>query len=312
MNKTVQKVIPIILSVIGSAGVVGTSILAVRDSKKYSAADKTITKKATFKKFVKCYWPTILCGTATIGSITAGTIFSKKTEASLSAAVVMLERGYSKYQNKVKEVLGKDAHMNVVKSMAKDEAEKLNLPDKDKDGRLLYYNQYIGHFYAKQEDVNRALLNMNMRLHSSIVNTMVKWEEKGICTIKQFVDESKAELIDEDIYKTYKDFGWSIEYLSDLCEDEWIYDGYNDEKKADGSDVRVLLFATIDPIYLPNGWDHDKYLVERSEKWHGLIEDDPQSDEEAYKNNISETAKYLKKCEEEDGDLPPWTTYEFD
>lgn len=311
MNRNFQKAVPIILSVIGSVGVVGTSILAVKNSKKHSEIEKTNNKKEDIKNFLKCYWPSILCGVATVGSITAGTIISKKTEASLSAGIIMLERGYNKYQGKVKQLLGKEVHENIIRDIAKDEAKELNLPSKDKDGRLLYYNQYIGHFYAKPEDVNRAILNMNMRMHSSPVNTVVKWEEKGKCTLKQFVDDAKAELLDEKIFAGFKDYGWTYEYLSDMCEDEWIYDGYNEQLK-DEPETRVLIFMTCEPIYLPNGWDHAEYLLERSEKWHGLIEDDPQSDEEAYKNNISEIVKYLKKCEKEDGDLPPWTTYEFD
>ena len=76
---------------------------------------------------------------------------------------------------------------------------------------------------------------------------------------------------------------------------------------------------TCEPIYLPNGWDHSEYLLARSEKWHGLIEDDPQSDESTlvwskeHQDALDEINRELKKLDEkEDGDLPPWTTYEFD
>lgn len=290
MNK-IKKALPIVLSIFGSVGVVGTAIVSVKNSRNYyKNAPHTDDKKEKMKDFFKYYWQAILCGSATMASITAGTIISKRAEASLSAAVLLLERGYNKYQGKVKEVFGADAHANILRDVGKDETKELDLPSKTKNGKLLFYNTYIGHFYATQEDVNRALINMNMRLHASIANTVIPWEEKGICTIKQFVNDANAEIVDKKIYESYKDFGWSYEYLSDMCEDEWIYDGYN-EKLSNEPDVKVLVFMTLDPIYIPNGWNHEKYLVKRSEKWHGtLIEDDAQADE----------------------DLPPWTTYEFD
>ena len=278
MNNKVKKVLPIIFSIAGSAGVIGTSVLAVKNSKKYYDSPHDVGAKAKIKEFFKFYWPSILAGTATIGSITAGTIISKKTEASLSAAVIMLEQGYNKYQNKVKDILGIDTHKNILKEIAKDETNTLKLPKQTDDGRILYYNNYIGHFYAKKEDVTRAILNMNMRLHNSYCSKMVLPKEKGICTIAQFVEESKAELLDKSLFNSYKDFGWTLEYLNDVAEDEWIYDGYCEYSDSEPF-VTYLSFLTIDPIYIPNGWDHTNYLMEQAEKWHGTFISEPQCDE---------------------------------
>lgn len=154
---------------------------------------------------MKSYWPTILVGAATIGSITAGTILSKKAEASLSAAVIMLERGYNKYQGKVKSIFGKSAHENILKEIADDETKKLNLPTSIKNtNQVLFYNTYIGHFYATKEDLTRAILNMNMRLNSAYSNKIVSDSEKGVCTLKQFVEEANAHILDKEAYEAYK------------------------------------------------------------------------------------------------------------
>lgn len=277
MNNKVQKVLPVILSIAGSIGVVGTSIMAVKNSKNFNVEEGD-DNKVKAKKFIKAYWPSILIGTATVGSITAGTIISKKVEASLAGAVIMLERGYNKYQGKVKEVLGIDTHNKILGEIAKDDAKKLNLKPETSDHRKLYYNKYIGHFYANQEDIYRALLNMNMRLNSTYASDMLKDEEKGVCTIYQFIEDSKAELLDEKIADVHKDFGWTSEYLNDVCEEGWIYDGYSNSV-VDGKEVTVIEFVAPEAIYIPTGWNHDKYLEDRSKKWHGTYIEDQQCDE---------------------------------
>lgn len=277
MNNRIQKVLPVILSIAGSIGVIGTSIMAVKNSKNFKIEEGD-DNKVKVKKFIKAYWPTILVGTATVGSITAGTIISKKVEASLTGAVIMLERGYNKYQGKVKEILGIDTHNKILSDIAKDDAEKLKLKPEIEGEKKLYYNKYVGHFYAKKEDVLRAILNMNMRLNSTYASDMIKDNEKGVCTISQFIEEAKAEVLDEKIANVNKEMGWTSEYLNDVCEEGWIYDGYS-SSVVDGQEVTVIEFVAPEAIYIPEGWNHDKYLRDRSDKWHGTYIEDQQCDE---------------------------------
>ena len=85
MNRTFQKVAPIILSILGSSGVVATAILAVKATPKAQKRIKEIkeeslklnakTNKLTvIKALAPCYLPTAIVGGITIASIISGTI----------------------------------------------------------------------------------------------------------------------------------------------------------------------------------------------------------------------------------------------
>ena len=98
---------PIVLAVTGSVGVIATSVLVAKETpktnKKLEEVIEDDKKKKLFKKgtiIVKSYWPAILCGVGTIGSIVASTIISKRTEASLIATATVLSQEWNKYKYK--------------------------------------------------------------------------------------------------------------------------------------------------------------------------------------------------------------------
>ena len=108
MNET-KKALPIIFSIIGSLGTIGTAVLVAKETPKVQEKlkeKKDISKIEYLKILGKGYLPAILAGVATISSITASTIISKKTEASLIATTAVLSQGWNKYKYKIKDVLG--------------------------------------------------------------------------------------------------------------------------------------------------------------------------------------------------------------
>ena len=248
MNKF-SKVTPIILSIVGSAGVAGTALLAIKDTKK-------VVPEGT--KTFKRYLPTILVGGASIASIAVGTIISKKTEAALGATVVALEQTYNRYQGKVKQMLGVENHQEFMKQIADEDIAKAE----SADGKKLYWNEYIGRFKAKPELVMEALSNMNMRLNTNPEDEMREKNEYGWCSFEQFILDCDGEILDQDKYEMYKDYGWALSYLEDKGADSyWIYSN----RMAGQNDLQgytIIEFRGIPlPIAYPEHYSEDYYWL---------------------------------------------------
>lgn len=275
-----KKVVPVILSVVGSAGVIGTGYLAVRAGQKNPTKPLPVEGETKFKYFIrtlKPYIPTIAVGTATIASITASTIMSKKIEASLSATVLMLEQGYKKYKGKVKDVLGEDKHKEILAKIAEDDYK--DYPAK-KGEKELFQNEYLGFFYAEKWKVERAYNAMNMRLNAAPDKGLVDPEQMGWYTLDDFIFDSDAELLDDTYEKTWKNFGWSRDYLDDSWDDTWINTW---ERPADESDpdfnnshnYTIIFFDTLGPIYDPRyaqnvgSYDPEHNILDR--EYHEIV-----------------------------------------
>ena len=124
MNKVqyfLKKHSPTILTVAGAAGVVGTSVLAVKatpkalmlleDAKKEKGAD--LTPVEVVKVAWKPYIPAVLVGVSTIVCIFGINRLSAKNQATLMSAYALLDNSYKEYREKVKELYGEEADHNV-------------------------------------------------------------------------------------------------------------------------------------------------------------------------------------------------------
>lgn len=105
---------PTILSCLGAAGVVSTSIFTAKATTKASA----LIEQATLEKGEKLeplevinvalpvYIPAILSGVATVACIFGANTLNKNHQASLIAAYGMLDQSYKEYKAKVEELHG--------------------------------------------------------------------------------------------------------------------------------------------------------------------------------------------------------------
>lgn len=112
---------PTILSIAAVAGVVGTVVVT---SKAAVEADKRIPKDSTKLEAVKSVWdvyiPVVAVGGATIACIFCSNALSRKQQAALAAAYVALNKSYTEYKDKVKELFGEDGQAKVRDEIAKD------------------------------------------------------------------------------------------------------------------------------------------------------------------------------------------------
>lgn len=162
MNKTqyfLRKHSSTILTVAGATGVVVTSVLAVKATPKalllLEEAKKEKGDELTPVEVVKTAWkpyiPTFLVGTSTIACIFGINYLSIKNQASLMSAYALLDSSYKEYQNKVKELHGEEADINVKHEMAKAKLDDALIVE---EGKMMFFDYYsMNWFESTMESV---------------------------------------------------------------------------------------------------------------------------------------------------------------
>lgn len=130
-----RKASPTILSGLGAAGVIVTSVLAVRatpkalrkiraDSKVNHDGDpEAYSKLEAVRSAWVCYIPAAISGTATIFCIFGANVLSKHQQAALTSAYALLNDSYNNYKDKLKELYGEEAHQKIIDAIAAEKAK---------------------------------------------------------------------------------------------------------------------------------------------------------------------------------------------
>lgn len=160
MNKVqyfLKKHSSTILTAAGAAGVVGTSVLAVKATPKamllLEDAKQSKGEELTPVEVVKVAWkpyiPAVLTGMGTIACIVGINYLSAKNQATLMSAYALLERGYKEYQDKVSELYGEDGERNVKHEIVKSKYNGEEIEDPDK---MLFFDYYSMNFFESTMD----------------------------------------------------------------------------------------------------------------------------------------------------------------
>ena len=232
MNSKLQRALPVVFSALASVGVAATAYSVAKETKKaQSSIDEAFAskdKKKIFVTFVKSYKWSLAIGTATIASITAGTVISKKIEASLSAAVIMLNRSFVRYKNKAKQILGEKAH-EITAELSKDDYEKNKKAIDESNphnGKQLFCLADSGiFFWATMADVAFALNDSNARIRKPDYKT--KCDTKFYASYESFLYDACADITDRtadgtDIDEETFGWGWSADYLMNMYGDDTL------------------------------------------------------------------------------------------
>lgn len=254
MNRNIQRSMPIVLSTIGSIGVVATGILvakaAEKTNKNIREAKEKNDKKGAVKAFFKGYYPALIVGGATISSIVAGTIISKRTEMSLTATTLMLDATLRRYKGKLKEVFGDKAEI-ITDSILNDEYKKLPKESKElTDGEMMYCEEHVGCFKAKPSDFEAAICLMNEKIQFI----------QGWASLRQFLEDCHAKMVNNgfDIDNISYDYGWYKEYIDDVVDATSVIDithssflHVNKEPHYDANGVvdYYMIKFDVDPIF---------------------------------------------------------------
>ena len=214
LGKAARKHSPEILTGIGIAGMLSTTVLAVRATpkalmlieekkreKKFAGEQPELTKIEVVKTAWKPYIPAAVTGVASVACLVGASSVNARRNAALAAAYALSETTLADYKEKVVETIGEKKAQEVKDAIAKDQIEK-NPPSKstviatDK-GETLCYDSISGRYFKSDiEYIRRAVNNLNERL---LFDTHV--------SLNEYYDEIGL----EEIFPMGEDLGWTVD-----------------------------------------------------------------------------------------------------
>ena len=159
-----------ILTVVGGAGVVGTTVLGIKATPKaltlLDNAEKEkgeeLTKLEKVKVAAPVYIPTMVTGAATLACIFGANALNKRQQAGLMSAYALLDSSYKEYKAKVEELYGEEANTRVKDEIAKDKYEETDIQN---DEQLFYDDFSNQYFISTPTKVMLAEYNVNRDIH---------------------------------------------------------------------------------------------------------------------------------------------------
>ncbi len=244
-EKSLKKHSPEILTGIGIAGMVTSTVLAVRstpkalmliEERKLDLNTEEITKTEIVKTTWKCYIPTVITSGLSIACIIGASSVNVRRNAALATAYTIADTARKEYRQKVIETLGEKKDVLVRDAIAKDKVDS-NPPETQQiiitgNGSSMCYEPLSGKYFESDiEKVRRAINELNRRmLEDTYVSLNDFYEELGV-----------------DSTKLGDRLGWRI----DTC---GLIEVTFSSQVTDGKPVLVIDF--IDPPM----YDYDKWL----------------------------------------------------
>ena len=176
---TLDKNAPTILTGVGAAGVISTSVLAaVETPKAMRAIEKAdaekgepLTRMEMVKTAAPCYIPAALNGALSIACIIFSHKMSMGRYAALAAAYSLTETSYKEFREKASEFLTEHQEQKVLDEIAKDHVlanppkESTIITVGNKTGQTLCYDSVSGRYFMSDIEVLRKAEHcLNKRL----------------------------------------------------------------------------------------------------------------------------------------------------
>lgn len=203
MNKAevlLKKYSPLILTSLGSIGVIVTSVLTAKATIKAKKLIEDVEEDISYKldlkddftQIIKIAWkpyiPAIISGGATISCIFGAHFLNKRAQASLASAYALLSNSYKEYVDKSKELYGEDAEKQIKSEVAKSKYDTTFIKV-DTDTHLFFDYQSMRYFESTFDDVKRAEDFVNQELAASgYVHLNTFYEALGIDKLENFGD----------------------------------------------------------------------------------------------------------------------------
>lgn len=236
----IKKNASTILSYLGSAGVVATTVMAVKATPKAlslmeDAEEKKGEKLSKWEKVNVAgpvYIPSVITGVATVACILGANVISKRQQATLISAYALLDTSYREYKKKTDELYGEEAGQHIREEIAKDKyAGDSELLD---DNKELFFDFYSGRYFeSTKEAVMWAQYETNRAL---VVN--------GAVCLNEYYDFLGLEPLPE-----YELLGWSCGKIDEMYWHPWIEFDHEETIIDEESECNEGLNCTI--IYMP-------------------------------------------------------------
>ncbi|MBS6180519.1 MAG: hypothetical protein KH921_07000 [Erysipelotrichaceae bacterium] len=174
-----KKHSPEILTGIGIAGMITTTVLAVRatpkalilmEEKKKETEENTLAPVEVVKTTWICYVPAAVTGAVSVACLVGASSVNVRRNAALATAYTLSESALKEYQNKVVEVIGEKKEQVVRDAIAKDKIEQNPVSSREviitEKGNTLCYDAVSGRYFKCDIDKLKKAeneLNRQMR-----------------------------------------------------------------------------------------------------------------------------------------------------
>ena len=257
IGKTIFKNSPTILTGISVAGLITTTLLAVRatpralmllEDEQCARREKakthepvgilpdSLTKKETVMITWKCYVPAAISGVITIACIMSANSINLRRNAALAGLYSLSETALKEYQAKVIETIGQNKERKIKDELAKDKITRNPVEEKKVihtgKGEVLCYDAFSGRYFRSDIEYIRKVLN---NLSSDLLTNIDKFT-----TLNDIYSELGLREI-----KTGDMLGW---YIDDMRRGS-IEPNFSSHLTEDGKPCLVLDFADM-PRYI--------------------------------------------------------------
>ena len=215
---------PTILTVLGIAGVVGTTVMAIKATPKAmklikAKKDELNTDKLTPTELVqttwKCYIPSALIGAGTIVCIIGIGVMDKRNQAALTSAYAMLNESYKQYRQAAKKVYGEDADNKIHAEMAKDARvasyewgyQVYNMDMDPESEQVLFYDLTSKKYFTT---TMAAVLNAQYHVNRNLAI-------RGDCSLNEYLSFLGIDGVDKG-----DEMGWDISYMVEEMDSYWL------------------------------------------------------------------------------------------
>lgn len=218
--KRAQKVLsdrsPEILTGLGIAGMITTTVLAVKatpkalelinEAKREIGTDK-LTPIDTVKTAWKCYIPATVTGAASIACLIGASSVHLKRNAALATAYKLSETALTEYREKVIDTIGEKKEQLVREKIDKDHIDRNPVSKNEvivtKRGNTLCYDYMSGRYFMSDIDLIKKAENE--------INKRMLHDMFGYASLNEFYDE-----IGLDRVGTGEKLGWNVHNLVDV------------------------------------------------------------------------------------------------
>lgn len=230
-----------ILTYVGGAGVITTSVLAVKATPKalliLEAAERekgeALTKMEVVQAAGVVYIPPLLVGVSTLACIFGANILNKRQQAALTSAYVLLDSSFKNYKGKVDDLYGEGTDDHIREEIAKDQYKDEEIEATD-DGKHLYYDDFSKRYFRSTKE---TMLEAECILNKSVI------DDCG-ATVNEFYEMIGLDKIDGgDI------LGWSAPQLFETYWSSWVNFRHELVENEEGEEFTIIYMTEPMPNF---------------------------------------------------------------
>ena len=178
IKASISRHSPEILTGIGIAGMVTTTILAVKatpkaikliEAEKRAKHVDTLSPVDTVKTVWKCYIPAAMTGVSSIACLIGSNAINAKRNAALTTVYTLSEMARNEYKEKVIETIGEKKERTIKEKVDAERIKKDPVSKKEviitEKGTTLCYDHVFGRYFKSDIDIiNRAMNKINREI----------------------------------------------------------------------------------------------------------------------------------------------------